>query len=152
MPQQDPRKQTKTYIDTYVRDSAITKDNGVARARWVSMYAWPDYPLILEFRDIANVDGIYLCGEPNSTPLIGHDRSIWGYEEHCPIFIASVDKSGITGTDLKWKMERELRTVCETYPTGSLRRLQRRRGMDRNVGSTVIYITEYVLNYRRDTS
>ena len=53
----------------------------------------------------------------------------YGYEEDVPIEIYCIDKSGITGTKLMWKAERELRHVAETYPEGSRRNLIRRRDM-----------------------
>jgi len=44
----DPRSRTKTWIDTYVRDTSIRKDDGVSPANWVCMFADPPYPMVLE--------------------------------------------------------------------------------------------------------
>jgi hypothetical protein len=99
-----------------------------------------------------NVDVIFTVGEPNSNALKSHDKTICGYIEHIPITVSAIDKTGITGTKLKWKGEAELRRIDETYPLGSIRLLEKRRDQDKILGSTIMYSTEWILTYRRDTT
>lgn len=150
----DARSNTKTWIDTYWTAANVTKDDGSTLASTACMYADPNYPLLLEFRaPTAPVDGLILIGEPNSTPMMDPvTRGPYGYEEHIPITVATIDKTGVTGTKLKWKIEAELRRIAETQPLGSVRSFERRGDKDQRLGSTVIYMTEWVLNYRRDTT
>jgi len=137
----DARKNTKTYLETYV-------DN-LNPARYMITYDMPNYPITRVFID-RSIDIVFSIGDPNSTPLMGHDRAPYGYEENVPITIFCIDKYDIVGAKLKWAAEAELRRVCETYPSGSQRGLERRRNNDQVLGSTMLYSTEYVLNYRRD--
>jgi hypothetical protein len=147
----DARSRTKVYLDKYLNGSNLTKDDG-SSASFVVMYANPDYPMVLEFKSPSNVDLIFAIGEPNSTPMIDSDKSPYGYEEHIPIRICCIDKTGITGTKLKWKAEAELRRVTEVYFLGSLRTMETSRPEDQRLGSTILYSRDFVLNYRRDTT
>jgi len=140
---QDARYRTKVYLETYLSDSALPN--------YIVAYGNPDYPITRVFKE-KGIDVVFSIGEPNSTPLMGHDQTPYGYEEHIPITIFCIDKSNITGTKLKWQAETELRRVLETYPLGSLRSLERRRDNDTRLGSTILYSTELILNYRRSTS
>lgn len=145
----DARSSTKTWVDTYYQEGNAMRDDGLVPASKMCMYAYPNYPLELEFNI---VDVLILIGEPETTPLMDFDRTPYGYEEHVPIIVATIDKTGITGTKLKWLAEAELRRIAETYPTGSVRSFVRRRDVDQRLGSTVIYMTEWSLKYRRDTT
>jgi len=140
---QDTRYRTKVYLETYLSSSALPN--------YIVAYGNPDYPITRVFKE-KGIDVIFSISEPNSTPLMGHDQTPYGYEEHVPITIFCIDKSNITGTKLKWQAETELRRILETYPLGSLRSLERRRDNDIRIGSTILYSTEFILNYRRSTS
>lgn len=137
----DPRERTKTYIDTYVRDAQITMDDDSTEAWWACIFSEPPYPIIQEFRTTANpVFGLYVVEMPNSTPDLDFDNTPYGYMEHVPIHIITVDSSTpplwkvCTGTALNWKMEAEMRYVCENNPTGSQRSFKFSRKLDRNLG------------------
>lgn len=144
-------QQTKTFIDTYYTPSNVKRDDdGVRVAKVITAYGFPDYPIIQVFKE-KHVDGVFSIREPNSTALMDPvSQAPYGYEEHVPIDVACISKLGVTGTKLKWKMEAELRRITEAQPTGSLRSLQRRGDKDQRLGSTVLYVTEWVMNYRRD--
>lgn len=148
---QDARQRTKTYLETYLTDSNLTKDDDSSKANYIVAFGMPDYSIIRVFKD-KQIDLIFSIGEPTSTPLMGHDLSAYGYEEHVPIQTFCIDKSGITGTKLKWKAEAELRRITESYPTGSERSFERRGTRDERLGSTILYSTEFMLTYRRDTT
>jgi hypothetical protein len=141
---EDARYRTRVYLNTYLDAPSLTKDDGATLASYVVIYANPNYPLKREFID-KTVDLVFCVGTPDSTALpIGV-----GYEENVPITVWCIDKTGITGTKLRWKAEAELRRVTETYPIGSLRTLNRLTDNEKNLGSTVLYSVEYVLRYKR---
>lgn len=153
----DARYRTRDYLEgwtnasTALNSANLTKDDDSTQVSWITCFGDPPYPMTRVFMD-CDIDLVFNVGEPNSTPLMDCDQAAYGYEEHVPITVFCVDKPGITGTKLKWKAEAELRRICENYPTGSLRGLERRRDNDQRVGSMILYSTEYVLNYRRDTT
>lgn len=91
------------------------------------------------------VDLLFCIGTPDSVALpVGV-----GYIENVPITICTVDKSGITGTKLRWKAEAELRRVAETYPLGSLRTLERMSDNEQRLSSTTLYSVTYIIHYKR---
>jgi len=149
----DARYRTKVYLDTYLDSSNITHDDDSTAATILVAFGFPDYPLIRVFDpDEKDVDVVFSIEEPNSTPLMGHDQTPYGYEEHVPITICCVDKPGVTGTKIKWKAEAELRRVLETYPLGSMRILEKRSDTTQRIGGTTVYMTTWVLTYKRSTT
>ena len=140
---EDARYRTKVYLETYLSDTALPN--------YIVAYGKPDYPLIKVFKT-KGVDLVFSIGEPESTPLMNPDFSPYGYEEHVPITTFCIDKDNIEGTRLKWQAETELRRVLEEHPLGSVRTLDRRRDNDTRLGSIILYSTEYIFNYRRDTT
>lgn len=64
----------------------------------------PPYNLVRLFRD-KEIDGVYVLEESTSSPLIESNLNTWGYKEAIPVSTFCIDKPGITGTKLKWKME-----------------------------------------------
>jgi hypothetical protein len=141
----DPRSRIKVYLDTWLLNANLTKDNGSTQVLFKVMYANPDYPLILEFKGSNNLDLVYCVGTPDSTAL---PVSV-GYIENMPVTIWCIDKTGITGTELRWKAEAEFRRVVETKPTGSLYNYERLGDNEKNLGSTILYSVKYVLRYKR---
>jgi len=139
------------YLDTYLNPNNIIKDDGLTRATFHVIYAMPDYPLTREFNEKGN-ELLFCIGDPNSTPLLGHDQYAYGYEEHVPIEIISMDKDGCSGPKLQWKGEAEVRRIVETYPMGSLRNLERKSGSKQRLGSHVLHRSTFILKYRRDTT
>jgi hypothetical protein len=134
----------KVYLETWLLNANLTKDDGTTQVNFIVTYGNPDYPLVRVFKE-KGVDLVFCIGTPDSTALpVGV-----GYEERVPITIWCIDKTGITGTKLRWQAEAELRRVTETYPTGSLRTFQRLSDNEKNLGSTVLYSVEYVVNYKR---
>jgi len=96
------------------------------------------------FKD-KGVDLIFSVGTPESEALpVGV-----GYIENMPITVWCIDKTGITGTKLRWKAEAELRRISETYPLGSLRALNRLSDNEQRLGSTVLYSVSYIMRYKR---
>ena len=142
----------KAYLDANISGANLTKDDGAALAKYIVCYGTPNYPMTRVFID-RKVDVVYSIGEPVSTPMFDPlTEAPYAYEEHVPITIYTIDKKGVTGTKMKWTAEAELRSVVENNPTGSLLGLDRRDSRDDDLGSTILYSTTYVLNYRRLTS
>jgi hypothetical protein len=149
----DPRSRLKTLIDTYVTDANILKDDGVTQAAWACLFANPPYPIALEFRGTSLMNGLYVVDQPDSTPLIDDvTQAPYGYDERVPIHIVTVDSTNCHGDMLHWTMERELRSILQTYPTGSQRGLERRTSQDVHLGSMTLYDTAYTVTWRRDTA
>jgi len=147
---EDARYRTKVYLETYLDNSNLTEDDDWTEVTFIVAYADPDYPLIRVFAEL--VDLVFAIGDPDSIPLKNADHSVYGYEEHVPITVWCVDKSGITGTKLKWKAEAELRRILEEHPLGSIRSFERIQDYDQNLGSTVLHSRKFILKYVRDTT
>lgn len=141
-PLQDARSRIKVYLETYLSPSMITNDDG-SPVTFAVIYANPNYPIQLEFLTVAL---LFCIDTPDSVALpVGV-----GYIENVPITIWCIDKTGITGTKLRWKAEAELRRVVEEHPAGwSLYTWQRLSDNEQNLGSTILYSVEYVLRYKR---
>ena len=151
MPAEDARYRTKVYLDTYITDANLTEDDDTTEVTWISAFGKPKYSIVRVFTD-KEVDLIFSIEEPVSTPLMQYDMTTWGYREQVPILTYCIDKPTITGDLLKWKANRELRRVFETYPFGSVRHLTDQTDNDQIIGGTKVYSTKWTFNYRRDTT
>lgn len=136
---EDARARTKTYWETYLSQANLNSHS------FIVCYSDADYSIIRVFTTKA-VHIVFALGQPESTPLMGHDQTPYGYEEHIPTHVLTLD------TKLQWLAEAELRRIVEAYPLGSRRSLERVRSTVHDFGSTKVYDTEFVLNYRRDTT
>ena len=152
-PVDDARSQVRTFLTTHLNDANIARDDGSTEAPYSVIFLDPDYDIIKEeFHASSNpLDGLYAIGEPQSEPMYSADQTIHGYKEHVPIFIYTIAKVGVTGTKLKRRMEVELWRVCETHLIGNqlTTYLERRDHTHEQRGSTIVYSTEFVLNYTR---
>jgi len=148
---QTPQRRIKTYIDTYARAAQITKDDDSTAAAFATIWEGQPYPLEDEFlAATSEVFGLYVVGQPNSTPRLDFDQTPSHYEEHVPVHICTINKAACTGAILQWKMEAELRYVCEQNPTGSQISMEARTPEDRMVGGVWMYDTPLILSYVRD--
>ena len=147
----DARYRTKYYLDYYwVSGNATNDDSNPLMVQ--TMYAYPEYPLEYEFKSPSNKDVIIAIDQPNSKPMMDPvTEAPYGYEEHVPIEIISVDKGNVTATKAIWQAEAEVRRILEENPTGSLRSVEQISGATRRLGSTTLWSAKYVWNYRRDT-
>jgi len=149
---QDARQRTKTFVDTYLRNTQLTRDNDSTEVKFITAFGKPNYPLTKVFKS-KKVDLVFSVGVPNSTPMMDPvTQTPYGYEERVPIETFCIDKTGITGTKLQWKAAAELRYITETYPTGSQRSFEAETPNEVNLGSTILYSQRFTLNYRRDTT
>lgn len=161
----DARFRSKEWLDAHIRNAQLTKDDDSTEINWVAMYSEPQYPLALEFYGSSSspqhpwrwhgskkIDLIYAIEQPSSEPLIDTTRNVYGYSEQSPIVVCTLDKPGITGTNLMWKGVAELRYVGEAYPLGSQRTFREERPATQHLGSTVLHATRCVLGYWRDTT
>jgi hypothetical protein len=124
--------------DTYVLSLTSTQ------VTFIVAYGNPDYALERVFLD-KDVDLVFSIGTPDVESLpVGI-----GYVEKVPITIWTIDKTGITGTELRWKAEAELRRIIETYPLGSLRGTEKISDNEKNLGSTILYSVTHVMRYKR---
>lgn len=140
----DARYNTKDYLETRITSANMLAANS-RPLRWIACYSNPDYPLERVFFD-KHIEIIFTIDSPDSSPLMKGDLTPYGYEEHVPVHIVTLD------TEVNHLAEAELRLVVETYPTGSQRGFERRGTTVHNYGSTQVYDTEFLLNYRRGTT
>jgi len=134
---EDARYRNKVYLQTWLSSTALPN--------YIVAYGEPDYPLVRVFKEKA-IDLVFSIGTPDSVALpVGV-----GYIENVPITIWCIDKTNISGTKLRWQAETELRRICEEHPTGgSMFTWQRLGDNEKNLGSTVLYSVNYVVNYKR---
>ena len=148
---QDARQRTKVWLETYLRNSQLTKDNGSRQASFIVAFDEPDYPIIKVFKT-KGVDLIFSIGTPNSTPIVSGDQVVRRYEEHVPFEWSCINKVGIAGTKLRWKATAEVRYVGVNYPTGSQRVVIDERPNDQDLGSTTLFSQKATMIYKRDTT
>jgi len=146
---EDPRHRTKDYLDTYLLGANLKENDGATPATFTVCWADPPYPVKTVFVT-KGVDLIYSIGKGTSTPLVGGDKYAYGYKEKVPITVQAIDKTGISGLNLMWQGERELRRVVETYPLGSLRNLETATPKTQSLGSTTLYSVESLMDYQRN--
>jgi len=84
---------------------------------------------------------VFMVGDPNSEADLGVR-----YTEHVPTHVQTLD------TKLQWLAEEEMRNVADTNPHGSRRTLEFVRRSIIRIGSTPVYDTEFMLNYRRTSA
>lgn len=148
----DARDRTKIYLDTYWIPSNAVDDNGHGLGVQ-TMYAYPEYPFELEFKAPSVIDVILTIDQPESSPLMDPVlRAPYGYSEGVPIEIITLNKTNVTATKALWQAEDEMRRILETYPTGSLRSVERISPTTQRLGSTTLWSARYIWNYRRDTT
>lgn len=140
----DARQRIKNWLDGHLVAANMKNDAGTANASFLVAFGYPNYSLLRVFND-KNIDLIFSVGTPDTVALpLGV-----GYMENVPISIWCIDKTGITGTKLRWTAEKELRRISETYPLSSLRTLERLSDNEQNLGSTILYSVTYVMRYKR---
>jgi len=143
---QDARQRTKTYLDTYLLNANLLKDDDATQVSFMTAFGKPPYSILRIFID-QDVDLVYSISEPKTTPLTESDTTTWGYKARVPIATFCIDKSGITGEKLKWKADKELRRVVEDQPFGSFRRLAEKTDNDHDLSGTTVYSTRWILAY-----
>lgn len=148
----DARNRTKTFLTTYLTAGNMLEDDDATPAAFIVHFSDPPYPLKLVFFGDKNVDIIFSIDTPTTTSVLNWDGYIIGYREAVPIHIFTVDKTGITGTELRWKAEVELRRIIETYPMGSYRSLNQITKNDQWMGGWTLHSVTYTLTYERDTT
>ena len=151
MSAQDARQRTRTYLATYIINANLTHDDDLTQASWISAFGLPDYPLSRVFKDKA-VDVIFSVGTASAKSMHDFRQYPYAYEEIVPIEIYAVDKTGITGTKLRWKAEAELRRITEAYPLANIRWVTRVSDNEKKLGSQTLYSVKYELGYIRPTA
>lgn len=150
----DSRDHVREFLISKLNWNNITRDDGSTKADCCIMYDNPEYSLFKEFNAaVDSVDGIFAIGIPNSVPLINSDHTVYGYDDHVPIVIYTIDKVGVSGARLQGRMESELRRVCDTDDAraGPMHvHLERRSDRRTRIGSKTLYTTEFVFSFQRN--
>lgn len=141
----------KTYLDTFIDNANLTTDDGGTEVKFITPFSFPPFPLIKVFLD-KPVDFIIAVGVETSEAKIDYDQTVYGYKEAVPLHVRAIDKEGITAVKLLEKAKVELRSVLETYPTGSQRSMLREEEATKRLGTTTIYGFDMTVNYDRDTT
>jgi hypothetical protein len=144
----DPRERTMTWLETYDTPANITKDDDITAATIHYQFEYPPYPLKKIFFDPKNVDGLVTIGTPTTEPMYDWKKEGYCYKHQIPIELSAVNKSGITGDKLRWKMEADLQNIAETYPLGSVRTLRRLSPKVTNMGTWKLHTVQYLLDYK----
>jgi len=145
---EDPRHRTKDFLDTYILPANLTEDNGTTLASFIVCWADPDYPMTKLFVN-KSLDVIFTVSEPKSEPILQYDKTPSGFTEHMPVKVFTIDKTTITGVNLQWKATQELRRIVTAQPYGSLRTVGNQQPQTKLLGSTTLYSTEFIMDYRR---
>ena len=133
----DARKNTRNYWTAYLDSDNLNNHS------YITCYSNPDYPMVRVFED-KEIDIIFAVDQPTSTPLPGHDRKPYGYEEYVPTDVLALD------TQLMHLGGAELRRITEVHPEGSQRSLESMTPNTTRLGSHTLYSQRHILNYRRD--
>jgi len=141
----DARSTVKTYLETY-----LDSDN-LGTSSFIVCYGLPSYPLTRVFNTKGR-DLIFAVMEPQATTLTGYAGVGYSYQEHVPIETFCIDKSGVTGTTLKWSAEAELQRITKAYPGANQYALESREDNDKDIGGTKLYSTRFILNFARARS
>lgn len=146
---EDARYRTKVYLETYLLNANLTKDDGTTQVTFIVAFSDPDYPLIRVFNDKA-VDLVFCIDDSSTDPEMDSDHYVIGYNEHVSIIPSCINKIGISGVTLLHKTRTELRRVSETYPFGSLREPTSEKPETERLGSTTLYKLRFSLDYLRN--
>jgi len=158
---QDARYRMKVYLDTYITDANLTADDDATELVNAVMYAYPPYPLDLEFiadyrtgrnpYDIIDIG--FFIDKPTAKARYSSARTIYGYEESIPIHVHCVDRPGVTSELLLWKAEDELRTVLSTYPEQvNWRFISETKDNTLRFGATTVHGFTLTISYVREST
>ena len=139
----DARERILTFLNTYLVD--------LTPLRFIVAYDTPTYTIEKLFIE-KGLDLVFGIGEPVSTMLKNCDQYPYGYRESVPVTMYAVDKGTVSATKLTYAAEAELRKELAAHPFGSLRSMDKRNKRNIEAGAFIIYATEYILTYNRDTS
>jgi hypothetical protein len=151
---QDPRYRTKLWLDTYLSNANLLKDDGTTQVTFITAFQDPPYPMERVFFLSKDVDLVYSIDQPTSTPGgVDWDGTTYKYREVVPVTPQTVTKQGINGNKLLWQAEAELRRVAETYPLSSYRNIARTGPPQiRDMGGWRLFQITYQVTYERDTT
>jgi hypothetical protein len=143
----DPRRQIKIMLDAYLGAETLHKNDGTD-CSYITCWDGAPYPLKRVF-DTKAVDLIFSVSRGTSKPEIAADKTPYGYVEKVPVFISTVNKTGISGENLWWQGERAFRHIMELYPIGSVRTIETINPKPVDLGSLKLFQGECVVNYVR---
>jgi len=143
----DPRYRSIDYLEHWLDPNHLLKDNGSSLATYIYQWEGADYPITKVFQT-KDVDLIFSICRTQSTPLVGSE-GVYGYLEKLPIKIWTLNKTGITGENLGYQAETELRKIFEAHPLGSYREINSFKPQPVQLGSLTLYQTQVEFDYKR---
>ena len=152
----DPRYRTKVWLDTYLTGANLLKNNGSTQASSITQFSDPPYSIPRIFYGGKDVDIVFTILSPSSTPVLGAFHKAYAYEETVPIMVSTLDKTAITGVNLLWQGDLELRRLQETYATvcttrSLFRSFTKTSDSVEDVGGMRLFNSVYELRYKRAT-
>ena len=145
--QSDPKERSLTWLETYFTTANVT-DDATNSTRGLFMYEDAEFPLEAVFIDLAR-DYTVTVGEPDLTPIYNADKTTDSYRETVPLTVIIFNRAGVTAEKVKWKIERELRRIAETYMFGSVRAIKSRKDNSKILGGERMFSFIYELTYTR---
>lgn len=147
----DPRSRHKIWLETYLTAANMKLDNGSTNASTIISFDHPPYycPISQVFLT-KNVDGIFSIGKEPVQALYTHDHYPYAFIESVPISCYTVNKAGLTATNLLEQMEQEIRHVATDHPLGSIRSIDViRHPTPENIGGVMLYSSTVTIRYLR---
>lgn len=147
----DPRSRHKIWLETYLTAANMKLDNGSTNASTIISFDHPPYycPISQVFLT-KNVDGIFSIGKEPVQALYTHDHYPYAFIESVPISCYTVNKAGLTATNLLEQMEQEIRHVATDHPLGSIRSIDViRHPTPENIGGITLWSFTIVIRYKR---
>jgi hypothetical protein len=147
----DARYRTKLWLETYLTAANMKLDNGSTNASTIISFDHPPYycPISQVFLT-KNVDGIFSIGKEPVQALYTHDHYPYAFIESVPISCYTVNKAGLTATNLLEQMEQEIRHVATDHPLGSIRSIEViRHPTPENIGGVMLYSSTVTIHYLR---
>jgi hypothetical protein len=145
----DVRKTLKDLITAHINPIVITKDDNVTMATYIIEYESPPWIILQDFIITQGYDLVFTVGRTLVTPK----RFLQGvpliYDGRYPVSTWCVDKTGITGTKLKWKADEELERVFEDNPGTFSQAIDLSQDDDHVLGSVMLYNTRHIIKHKR---
>ena len=149
---------TKIFMDLYFDKQQgevythVTRDNNLTPLPFFFAYDLPDYPIPMIFKTLV-YDLAFSIAGAKAEPVLDWDASIKGYQELVTVTAFMIDKTGVTAVKCLEKVEAEMRRILETYgPAASFRSLSSQSPTSTRVGAAILWSTEFVIAYGRDTA
>lgn len=148
----DSRYRIKALLDggSGITATHLKEDNGTTNATYITCFDYPVYPITKVF-NTKTVDLIISIEKIAAKPLYNYVHYPYAFIETVTVGLWSVDKSGLTATNLLEQAEEELREIFTDNPTttGAIRRIESTAYEVVDIGATRLWHTTVTIEYKR---